>query len=113
MNKLVLITVMFSFSISVFSQDRKNAKLPVIQNQILASLTNATGWLLKDDGQWISRKNRIPFKIENQFKSLIDYEFYALGDNQQNFISYEIRNIEIKDTLNYILIKKFKDGYYK
>ena len=53
------------FSVSAYTQERVNAVLPKISATVSSKLTIATGWLKNEDGQWISRKNRIPFKIEN------------------------------------------------
>lgn len=100
-------------SMSVQAQERVNAVLPKISATVSSKLTVATGWLKNEDGQWVSRKNRIPFRIENEYKQLIDYEKYALGENGENFISYELSDISINDSIYCILIKKYNDGYYK
>lgn len=101
------------FSLSGQSQERINAVLPKISATVSSKLTVATGWLKNEDGQWISRKNRIPYKIENEYKQLIDYERYELGENGENFISYELRDISINDSIFCILTKRYNDGYYK
>lgn len=101
------------FSLSGQSQERINAVLPKISATASSKLTVATGWLKNEDGQWISRKNRIPSKIENEYKQLIDYERYELGENGENFISYELRDISINDSIFCILTKRYNDGYYK
>ncbi|AIN75116.1 hypothetical protein SAMN02745938_11179 [Flavobacterium psychrophilum DSM 3660] len=112
MKRLLQIMIII-FSVSAYTQERVNAVLPKISATVSSKLTIATGWLKNEDGQWISRKNRIPFKIENKFKQLIDYEKYALGENGENFISYELRDININDSIYCILIKRYNDGYYK
>lgn len=111
-NKILYLFIILS-NFFLIAQERTNAELPQIENNQIGSLTTATGWMLNDDGQWISRKNRIPYKIENEFKKLIDIEIYSLGENKENFTTYELRNIKIKDSLYFILIKKFKNGDYK
>jgi hypothetical protein len=106
-----LILIVGLLASTSFSQDRVNTTLPKIQNQIKGQLTKSKGWLLNPEGQWVSRQNRIPAFIENQYKVLIDYEKDGLGID--NFISYQFRDIKIGDSLYTILIKKYKDGYYK
>jgi hypothetical protein len=111
-NKSLILTLLISLSFShLFSQERVNKPLPVISTIINRQLTKATGWTLNPEGQWVSRANRIPAFIENEFKILIDYEKDGLGID--NFISYQMRDIKIQDSTYGILIKKYKDGYYK
>jgi hypothetical protein len=95
-----------------FGQERVNKSLPSInKQQINWQLNTATGWILNPEGQWVSRSNRIPVSMENQYKSLIDYEKYGLG--KDNFISYQIREISIQDSVHYIFIQRYKDGDYE
>ncbi|TRW22524.1 hypothetical protein FMM05_16725 [Flavobacterium zepuense] len=110
-NYLTLIIALIS--LSTFSQDRVNATVPAIDAVANGKLTEATGWIKNDDGKWVSRKNKIPANKIEEFKSLIDYEADGLGENRENFIYIEHRNIKIADSSYTILIKKFKDGYYK
>jgi hypothetical protein len=111
-NKSLILTLIISLSFSnLFSQERVNKPIPTISTKINSQLTKSTGWTLNPEGQWVSRSNRIPAFIENEFKTLIDYEKDGLG--LDNFISFQIRDIKIQDSSYAILIKKFKDGYYK
>lgn len=107
---ILTLLLMVSFS-NLFSQERINKPIPTISLKINSQLTKSTGWTLNPEGQWISRSNRIPAFIENEFKTLIDYEKDGLG--LDNFISYQMRDIKIQDSTYAILIKKYKDGYYK
>jgi hypothetical protein len=93
-----------------FGQNRVNDKLPQI-TKTNGQLLNAFGWLKNNSGQWISRKNKIPFDLGKDQKALENYQSYSLG--QDNFISFELKNIEIKDSSYTILIKKFRDGFYR
>ena len=108
---LVILAILMINSMSLFSQDRVCKPIPIIGNQIKGQLTKSTGWLLNPESQWVSRPNRIPSFMENKYKILIDYEYEGLGID--NFISYQIRDIKIQDKVYSILIKKYKDGYYK
>src|SRR5215813_3084491 len=95
----------------LYSQDRVNKPLPKISKVIQKQLTTATGWMLNPEGQWVSRKNRIPYFIENKSKILIDYETYGLG--MDNFVFFQLRDVKISDSTYYVLIKKYRDGYYR
>lgn len=92
-----------------FGQNRVNDKLPII-TKTNGQLLNASGWLKNNSGQWISKKNRIPYDLGTDQKKLENYESYSLGED--NFISFELKNIKIKDSTYTILIKKFRDGFY-
>jgi len=109
--KLITFIYLIISTLTVFTQERVNKPMPQIGTQIKGFLTKSTGWLLNPEGQWVSRPNRIPAFIENEFKILIDYEYNGLGSD--NFISYQLREVKIQDSTYSILIKKYKDGYYK
>jgi len=110
MKKMIFI-VLVMIPVLSFGQERVNKSLPSISKQISWQLNKATGWILNPEEQWVSRSNRIPESIENQFKSLIDYNEHGLGTD--NFISYQLREISIQDSMHYIFIKRYKDGDYK
>jgi hypothetical protein len=102
--------ILILLSINVFPQERTNYVLPKIQPLIIGQLTSAKGWLKNPEGLWISRQNRIPCYLDFKYKNILDHEIYSIG--KDNFISYQLRQIKIEESLYYILIKKFKDGYY-
>ncbi|MXN91335.1 hypothetical protein GR160_08845 [Flavobacterium sp. Sd200] len=107
-------TIVFSLiTILTFAQDRVNASLPVIDAVANGRITEATGWLQNDAGKWTSRKNKIPANMEEEYKTLIDFQHHGLGENRENFIYIEHRNVKIADSSYTILIKKYKDGFYK
>jgi hypothetical protein len=110
----VILLIGFSIALlnfHLFSQERVNKQLPIISSKVSSQLLNAKGWILNPEGQWISRNNRIPAFIDNQFKQLIDYQNTGLGID--NFVSFQFREIKIADSTYFILIKKYKDGYFK
>jgi len=107
---VMILGILMLNSVILFSQERINKPIPTIGTQIKGQLSKSTGWMLNPEGQWVYRSNRIPSFIENEFKTLIDYESDGLGFD--NFISYQIRDIKIQDSTYSILIKKYKDGYY-
>jgi hypothetical protein len=110
--KLMMMTLMMSLlSMVSFGQDRVNAIPPKISTNINSKLTNAIGWMLNPEGEWISRPNKIPSFVENRNKTSIDYGMFGLGVD--NFISYEFRDIKINDTNYVILLKRYTNGAYK
>lgn len=111
MKSTYLLAILLILNSVTFGQDRTNKSLPKINSLIKGQLSKATGWTLNPEGQWISRQNRIPVFLENEFKSLIDYERDGLGID--NFMSYQLRDMQIGDKTFSILIKKYKDGEFK
>ena len=107
---LIILFLLMTGILSVKAQERVDAVLPKISSATKGKITDATGWILHDSGKWISRKNRIPWNTDVK---LMDYEYYALGEERENFIYYDMRDVTIKDSVYTILIKKYKDGYYK
>lgn len=108
--KSLIIILAVMFSMNSFGQDRVSAVAPKISNKINSELKKATGWKLNVEGHWDSRRNRIPVSIESQFKKLIDYEARGLGDD--NFSSYQFRDIVIDFDTLVVFIKEFWSGYY-
>lgn len=111
MRHLAILIILLGLYFNSNSQDRVNKKLPIISTQVLGQLQNATGWLYNPEGQWISRKNRIPANLPYGSRMLLDYEKFGIG--LDNFISFELRKISIEDSTYYILIKTNNGGYYR
>lgn len=107
---LLLLLIVLLGTLLSNAQERVNATLPKINAASKGKITEATGWLQTDAGTWVSRKNRIPSNIE---KLLMDYESYSLGENGENFIYMDVRDVTINDSSYTILIKKYNDGFYK
>jgi len=81
-----------------FSQERVNKQLPKISPKVNSQLTKATGWAINESGQWVSNSNKISKNKDKTDKTSFD-----------NFISFEFRNITIRDTAYILLIKKYKN----
>ncbi len=112
--KKVLVVIAIALLVNFTSaQERINATLPVISPTAKGRITDVTGWLQNDSGEWLSRKNRIPVNFSGSEKILIDHDHYAMGEHSENFIYLELRDVKINDSTYTILIKKYKDGYYK
>jgi hypothetical protein len=109
MKRYFFIGFIFTFFIG-FSQNRINDILPTI-SQNNGIITNSIGWLKNNSGQWIKSKNKIPNDLGTDQKLLENYEKYSVGID--NFISFEIKEIKIKANNYILLIKKYKDGFYK
>ncbi|MCO6147480.1 hypothetical protein [Flavobacterium sp. NRK1] len=113
MKKVLFVTAIALMVNFISAQERVNAALPVISPTAKGRIAEATGWLQNDSGEWLSRKNRIPVNFSGSEKILIDHEHYGLGENNENFIYLELRDVKINDSTYTMLIKKYKDGYYK
>jgi len=116
MNK-ILGCYLFFFSLVCLCQTRTNDSLPIISKDNKGVLLQAKGWIKNQYGEWISRNNKIPNDLNYESKSLDNFEYYSLG--QDNFISYQIKDIRIptnpwvyEDSTYVVLIKKEKWGYY-
>lgn len=93
-----------------FSQGRTEDVLPKIESAPIGQITSAKGWLKNQYRKWVSKQNTVPFDLENEYKSLENYEAYALGTD--NFIQYDLRGITIKDSTFLLLTKRYNDGFY-
>lgn len=108
--KKITLFALLHISILTFSQNRVNEQLPII-SQLNGILNNSTGWLKNESGQWISSKNKIPNDLGEDQKILGNYEKYSIGED--NFISFERRDITIDGETYVLILKKYRDGYYK
>lgn len=109
MKRITLLTLIISNGIFLLGQERVNKALPVIHQEVLSSLNNATGWIKGADDIWISRKNRIPV-YDLSSSILIDYEENKPGTD--NFTSLEFRNVKYKDKDLIVLIVNGMTGAY-
>ena len=109
MRKILLLQIML-FNLVIFAQNRTNESLPIISKTIDGQIISAQGWLKNSSGQWVSRKNKIISDLGTDTNILENYEKYSTGTD--NFISFERREIKIKDSTYILLLKKYRDGYY-
>ena len=108
-SRLTLFSLILLSSLCL-SQNRVNDPLPIISKNV-GQVTAAQGWFKNSFGQWINRKNKIISDLGSDTKVLENYEKYSIG--QDNFISFERKTIVIKGDTCALLIKKYRDGYYK
>jgi hypothetical protein len=92
------------------SDERISSEIPIISENVLWSIRDAVGWIKNDEGQWISGKN----KIQTRQASLADtVKWSSLGyfkTGKDNFIRYEVRDIQINKSNFYLIIKEMVDG---
>jgi len=111
-NTLLIILSSFSLTITVFSQDRTVTLKANISTETVSELKKAKGWMLNEDKEWVSLENTIPTSnLGSRYKSLLDYEEYGLGSD--NFNYFKLKEISYKDSTYYVLIKQYRDGWYK
>lgn len=90
------------------SIERSMGNLPII-SEARSFLESATGWMLQDDGEWISAENKIPFKqaeYNHTSKAL-----YKLG--KENFEFLQLRDVVLNNEIYAILVILFHTGWYE
>jgi len=90
------------------SISREESNMPVI-SEVKASLTNAKGWTLQDNGNWVSGNNTIP--IRNSEINANSDKYAKLG--LQNFETLELREVIIGGVQYVILCVFYSDGNYE
>jgi hypothetical protein len=92
--------------------DRVNYAMPQISDKVLWSLTEATGWMNNNEGQWIEGKNKIQQSIASiGSKENWDKEYYIPGAD--NFIRFELREITVEGKQWFLLTKDMIEGRWK
>lgn len=109
--KKIFTLFLIMFSSLLIGQNRINDVLPLISNTINGQLLNAKGWKKNSYGEWLGRTNKIVKDLGKDQKLLENFESESLGED--NFISFEMRDVKIKDSVYSLLIKKYKDGHYR
>lgn len=90
------------------SPERPRKEIPLITD-VIATLDKAEGWMLQNNGEWISSKNQIPFREYSLNKKKSGR--YSLG--KENFDHVDLRAITINDVIYSILLIYAKDGNYE
>lgn len=99
MKKISILFFTFIVIKSYSQVDRVNAELPKIQLTSTKVLTKSMGYSYNESGQWVSAENKIPYPNNTQVE--ID-----------NFVSYDFREIKIKDSLYTLFMKKYNTGWH-
>ncbi|MEI6455560.1 MAG: tetratricopeptide repeat protein [bacterium] len=90
------------------SIERSMGNLPLI-SEPRSFLETATGWMLQDNGEWISDENRIPFKDSEFNKS--SKALYKLG--KENFEFLQLRDVVLNNEIYCIFVIVFRTGWYE
>ncbi len=105
------LSVLFIFgSLFIWGQspERPKREIPLLTD-VLTTIVEAEGWMLQNNGEWISAKNKISFKdyALNKRKS----GRYALG--MENFERINIRSITINDVVYSVMLIYSQVGNYE
>ncbi len=90
------------------SPERPRKEIPLITD-VISTLDKAEGWMLQNNGEWISGKNQIPYKNYAHNKSKAGR--YSLG--KENFDHISLRSITINNVIYSILLIYGEDGEYE
>lgn len=109
-HKSLLSVILILCSVALFGQspERPRKEVPLISN-VIATIDDAEGWMLQNNGEWISAKNKIPFKNYSANKKKSGKN--ALG--QENFDHIDLRSITIGGEIYSILLIYAQDGSYE
>lgn len=110
MPKSILFFICIFFSLNAIAQEieRSKSNLPEI-SEVRAILDNAKGWVLQDNGSWLSEKNTIlQFSFE---QNLSTNQMQKLG--RQNFNQLELREVLIGDEQFIVFTIKYTGGYFE
>jgi tetratricopeptide (TPR) repeat protein len=88
--------------------ERPKKEIPLITEPV-AELSNAEGWMLQNNGEWVSSKNQIPFKNYSDNKRRGG--MFNLG--KENFDLISVRSITIDEVVYSILLVYFQQGEYQ
>ena len=110
MPKSILFFICVFFSLNAIAQEieRSKSNLPEI-SEVRAILDNAKGWVLQDNGSWLSEKNKIlQFSFE---QNLHANQMQKLG--RQNFNQLELQEVLIGDEQFIVFTIKYTGGYFE
>ncbi|MBN1651674.1 MAG: hypothetical protein JW857_10110 [Bacteroidales bacterium] len=105
---ILILSLVISLAISAQEIERSKSNLPKI-SEALSVLDDATGWVLQDNGSWLSEKNKILLYSSEQ--NLSADPLQKLG--RQNFNKMELREVLIGDEQYIVLITEYADGYFE
>jgi len=99
MKVLIVCICLIIVNTSLSQTERVNSELPKIQTIPTRVLSKANGYCYNESGQWIKTLNKISYP--NDTHEEID-----------NFVSYDLRDIKINDTMYYLFMKKYNTGWF-
>ena len=105
---ILLISIFLSLSLNAQEFERTKSNLPEI-SEVRAVLDNSKGWVLQDNGSWLSEKNKI-LHYSSEQNRLAD-PLQKLG--RQNFDELELHEVLIGDEQYVVLVIKYVGGYFE
>lgn len=105
---VLLFTLFFGIALSAQEIERSKTNLPEI-SEIRAFLDNATGWVLQENGSWLSEKNKI-LLYDSEQNRLAD-PLQKLG--RQNFERLELYDVLIGDEQYVVFVIKYIGGSFE
>lgn len=109
-------TIYFIFVIALLAsafgslEARERVNRSQLELKELSVLSSATGWMLSPAGEWESKKNRIPWHLDEKSSILKKVPEYALGTD--NFKNYKFYRAEEGNQIFIVFVKTYKDGSY-
>jgi hypothetical protein len=103
----ILITLLFTTLANAQVLDSISIALPQFSDTA-SKLKSAKGWLLQNNGEWVSARNKIPHDNTVIPSKTEEYKF-----GKENFSSIELKLIKFKKKSYALLVVMSMDGYYE
>ena len=109
MRKLFFILITLLYTSLAYSQVLDSISIALPQFSDTASkLNTAKGWLLQNNGEWVSARNKIPHDRTVIPSKTEEYKF-----GKENFSSIELKLIEFKKKSYALMVVKSIEGFYE
>jgi tetratricopeptide (TPR) repeat protein len=105
---ILLLTLFLGLTLIAQEIERSQSNLPEI-SEVQAIIEEANGWVLQDNGSWLSAKNKILLYRSEQNRYADPLQ--KLG--HQNFEQLEIQEVLIGDEQYIVLVIKYIGGYFE
>lgn len=107
MRKFIFIYIVLLINYNTNAQVIDSVTTPLFSDTT-SQLNKAFGWLLQNNGEWVSAKNKIPNDKTVIYSKSDEYKI-----GKDNFSSIELTNFNYLKNKYVLLVIKFKDGYYE
>ncbi len=109
MRKVFFILIALLFTTLANAQVLDSIAIALPQFSDTASkLKSAKGWLLQNNGEWVSASNKIPNDRTVMYSKSEEYKF-----GKENFSSIELKLVEFKKKSYALMIIKATEGFYE
>lgn len=105
---ILIAALLLNFILSAQEIERAKANLPEI-SEMRAFLDEATGWVLQENGHWLSEKNKI--RLYNSEQNRLADPKQKLG--RQNFNRFELYEVLIGDEQYIVFVIKYLGGVFE